>query len=160
MKKEKEATNADDLAIQDPLNVAKEKSQGPLAIFINNPGLQHLAKEIFWNLSFEALENCQQLNQSSVRIMEDPFFWLEIIKDRLSEESKAYWTTAIQAMKNSTMERLLALYLKQRLKKIHDFPRQFRNRWINPMLFQSFRCKIREICKNPHPAVPTKKCII
>ena len=74
MKEEKEATNADDLAIQDPLNVAKEKSQGPLAIFINNPGLQHLAKEIFWNLSFEALENCQQLNQSSKRIIDDPFF--------------------------------------------------------------------------------------
>ena len=131
MKEEKEGPNSPDLALLDPenadnlaskhpLNVAKEELQGPLAIFINNPGLQHLVKEIFWNLSFEALENCQQLNQSSVRIMEDPFFWLEIIKDRLSEESKAYWTKAIQAMKNSNMERLLSLYLKQRLKKIQE----------------------------------------
>ena len=148
MKEEKEATNADDLAIQDPLNVVKEKSQGPLAIFINNPGLQHLAKEIFWNLSFEALENCQQLNQSSKRIIDDPFFWLEIIKDRLSEENTSYWKKAIQAMKNSTMERLLALYLKQRLKKIQDISRQFLNRRTNPLIWTSLPLL------QPHSNVP------
>ena len=45
--------------------------------FIKNPGLQHLAKEIFWNLNSAALEICQKINQSSSKILEDPFLWLQ-----------------------------------------------------------------------------------
>ena len=50
---------------------AKEESssQGSLAIFINNPGLHHIAEEIFWNLRSRALENCQRINQSSSQIL-------------------------------------------------------------------------------------------
>ena len=54
------------------------------------------------------------------------------------------------------MERLLSLYLKQRLKKIQD---NFQNLRVNSMLYHSFRSEIREICKNPRPAVSNNKCV-
>ena len=31
---------------------------------IRNPGLQHLAEEVFWNLNVEDLKVCAQINQS------------------------------------------------------------------------------------------------
>ena len=32
---------------------------------IRNPGLQHLAEEVFWNLNVEDLKVCAQINQSA-----------------------------------------------------------------------------------------------
>ena len=47
---------------------------------LNNPGLQHLAENIFDNLKYEDLEICQGINQSSKQIldhqMKKPMFWL------------------------------------------------------------------------------------
>ena len=48
---------------------AQCSSQGALGTFINNPGLHHVVEEIFWNLKSKALENCQQINQSSSQIL-------------------------------------------------------------------------------------------
>ena len=35
----------------------------PMEKILNNPGLQHLAKTIFWNLDCENLEVCREINQ-------------------------------------------------------------------------------------------------
>ena len=43
---------------------------------ITNPGLQHLAENIFWNLGFEDLKICRLINQSCLQILENPMFWL------------------------------------------------------------------------------------
>ena len=42
---------------------------------LKNPGLQHLAENILWQLSYEDLENCRLVNQSSKKILENPLFW-------------------------------------------------------------------------------------
>ena len=42
---------------------------------INNPGLQHLAEEVFWNLDIKDLNACAQINQSCKQILENPIFW-------------------------------------------------------------------------------------
>ena len=56
--------------ISETFPLSKEKSSdGTLAIFINNPGLHHVAEEIFWNLNDKSLEKCQQINQSSNHLL-------------------------------------------------------------------------------------------
>ena len=42
----------------------------------NNPGLQHLAENIFWNLHVEDLKICAQINQSCKQILQNPIFCL------------------------------------------------------------------------------------
>ena len=39
---------------------------------IKNPGLQHLAEEVFWNLDVEDLKICAQINQSCKQILQNP----------------------------------------------------------------------------------------
>ena len=43
---------------------------------INNPGLQHLAEKVFWNLNVEDLKICAQINQSCIQILQNPVFCL------------------------------------------------------------------------------------
>ena len=39
--------------------------------FFNNPGLQHLAENIFWNLDIKDLKICAQINQSCKQILQN-----------------------------------------------------------------------------------------
>ena len=36
---------------------------------VNNPGLQHLAEKVFWNLDIKDLKICAQINQWSVAVI-------------------------------------------------------------------------------------------
>ena len=82
--------------------------------FLNNPGLQHLAEEIFVNInSVNSLEACQKINQSSKEIFETPFFWLKkFIQRGLSKKNQEDWMKVIQSAKNSDKEKHLLLFLK------------------------------------------------
>ena len=44
---------------------------------INNPGLQHLAEKVFWNLVVEDLKICSKINEACKQILRKPMFWLE-----------------------------------------------------------------------------------
>ena len=82
--------------------------------FLNNPGLQHLAEEIFVNInSVNSLEACQEINQSSKEIFETPFFWLKKFVQRgLSKKNQEDWMKVIQSAKNSDKEKHLLLFFK------------------------------------------------
>ena len=41
---------------------------------ISHPGLQHVAENIFWNLDFEDLKICAQINQTCKQILKNPIF--------------------------------------------------------------------------------------
>ena len=43
---------------------------------INNPGLQHLAENVFWNLVVEDLKLCAQINLGCNQILKNPIFCL------------------------------------------------------------------------------------
>ena len=43
---------------------------------ITNPGFQHLAEEVFWNLDFEDLKICAQINLSCKQILQNPILIL------------------------------------------------------------------------------------
>ena len=51
------------------------KNDNTFERILNNPGLQHLAENIFANLNFEYLKICQGINQSSKQILDHPKFW-------------------------------------------------------------------------------------
>ena len=139
-------SNNEDFSETFPLS--KEKSsQGPLAIFINNPGLHHVAEEIFWNLNAKSLENCQQINQSSNQILVNPLFWMKKLVRRggLSKENEEEWMKAIQLVKNSNKEeKYVAMYLKWKLKtkKVVDLPC-----YTNPTVQDDFRSQIWKSCR-------------
>ena len=54
---------------------------------ITNPGLQHLAEEVFWNLDFEDLKICAQINLSCKHILQNPKFCLRKI-EHLTKKNK------------------------------------------------------------------------
>ena len=92
---------------------------------INNPGLQHLAENIFSYLNYKDLESCQHINTSSKLILANPRFWLnKFIQKGMSKKNQNDWIKAIQLMKDTEFKRNLQLYLKRilRKEKMFDIP--------------------------------------
>ena len=54
---------------------------------LRNPGLQHLAEEVFWNLDVEDLKICAHINQSCKQILQHPIFCLRKF-EHLSKENQ------------------------------------------------------------------------
>ena len=120
--------------------------------FIKNPGLQHLAKEIFWNLNYSSLEICQQINQSSSQILENPFFWLEkfIRAGSISKKNQEDWTKVIQSVINTNMEKHIVLYLKWTLKEKGAVDVTI---YTNPIVQDEFNEKIYWAARNGHTEI-------
>ena len=80
---------------------------------LNNPGLQHLAEDIFWNLDYKHLQLCREINQSSKRILDnsnqfptsEPLFMLKkfVRRGGISEENQSGWAKVLQSLKNSEL---------------------------------------------------------
>ena len=51
---------------------------------LNTPGFQHLAENIFSNLSSTDLKKCQLINQSSSQLLENPMFWIQHTNVRIT----------------------------------------------------------------------------
>ena len=67
---------------------------------IINPGLQHLAEEIFLNLDTEDLKICTEINQPCKQILENALFWLKKFTS-LSKENQKDWMKIIKLVKTS-----------------------------------------------------------
>ena len=81
--------------------------------FIKNPGLQHLAEEVFLNLDFEKLEVCGLVNESCRQIIDNPMFWLKkFIRRGLSEKNQMAWTEVIRLTRDTDLEAYVMRYLK------------------------------------------------
>ena len=92
---------------------------------INNPGLQHLSENIFWNLNYGDLQKCLTINQFCKEILESPLFWLKIFIQRgMSEQNQINWSRAIQISKNTHMEKHVLNYLSKCTKNVRvvDLP--------------------------------------
>ena len=83
---------------------------------INNPGLQHLAEKVFWNLDVKDLKICAQINQSCKQILEDPKFWLKKFIS-LSKENQKDWIKVIKQVKSSDERNAIISYLQWNLVK-------------------------------------------
>ena len=111
---------------------------------ISNPGLQHLAEKVFWNLDVEDLKICAQINQSCKQILQNPIFCLRKF-EHLSKENQKDWIKDIQSVKNSNKGIAIISYLRWNLKKENmvDLPC-----YSSPDVQHDFEKKIWEICKN------------
>ena len=108
---------------------------------LKNPGLEHLAENIFGNLSCEDVEVCRGINQSSREILDNPMFWLRQFGS-LSKKNQKDWFKVIQSAKNSDKEKVILRYLQWNLKKeAVDLPC-----YTSPAVQDDFRKKIWESC--------------
>ena len=90
---------------------------------VSNPGLQHLAEEVFWNLDIQDLNTCTQINQSCKQILENPEFWLKKFRS-LSRKNQKDWIQVIKSVKNSDEKKAINAYLQWSLKKQESFNSQ------------------------------------
>ena len=72
---------------------------------LKNPGLQHIAENIFFNLDVEYLQIFGLINQSSKQILDgpmfqDPMFWLKQF-GRLSVKNQKDWVHVIHSVSNN-----------------------------------------------------------
>ena len=110
---------------------------------ISNPGLQHLAEKVFWNLDTEDLKICAQINQSCKQILQNPIFCLRKFEG-LSKENQKDWIKVIQSVNNSDKGIAIISYLQWNLKKgIVDVPC-----YSSPAVQADFRKKIWICCKD------------
>ena len=85
---------------------------------IKNPGLKHLAENIFLYLDYEDIINCQIVSESWNRFLENPMFWLKKWTRRgLSKENKIGWIKAIRLTKNIKIEHNIVSYMKKVMEK-------------------------------------------
>ena len=114
----------------------------PLEKILNNPGLVHLAENIFSNLDNEKLDASGQINQSSKQILAKPIFWLRKFT-ALSKENQKDWMNFLQQVGNTDKEKYIITYLKWNLKKeaSADLPC-----YSTPAVQDDFKKKIRKIC--------------
>ena len=111
---------------------------------LRNPGLQHLAEKVFWNLDIEELKICAKISQSCQQILQNPIFCLGKF-EHLSKKNKEEWIQVIQSVDNSDKGIAIISYLQWNLKKdaFVDLPC-----YISPGVQEDFRKRIWKICKN------------
>ena len=107
---------------------------------INNPGLQHVAENVFLNLNYEDLKKCQLINQYASQILDNPMLWIKaLIQNGLSKENQNDWIEAIQSETISAKKKLIAEYLKWNFKKKNLFNLPC---YTKPAIQDDFRKKI------------------
>ena len=122
-------------------NIYRIAQASPLDKILNNPGLTHLAENIFGNLTDNDVVVCRNINQSSKEILDNPMFWLRKFQS-LSRENLTDWIKVIQSVKNSDKGIAIIAYLRWNLKKkVKDLPC-----YSIPAVQDDFRKRIREIC--------------
>ena len=82
--------------------------------FIKAPGLKHLAEKILWNLDPKDLNACRGVNRTFQKCLDDPYFWLENLKQRgLSMENIKFLKEAIEKSQGFQLEKYVLLFLKK-----------------------------------------------
>ena len=103
--------------IQSKKDAIQSKAElSPLEKILNNPGLVHLAENIFGNLADEDAEVCRDINKSSKQILDNPMFWLRK-SGSISKGNQKDWIKFIQSVTNSKKVKPIISYLQWNLKK-------------------------------------------
>ena len=117
-----------------------------------NPGLQHLAENILWNLDVDALKICAQINQFC-NLLKNPTFCLRKF-EHISKENQKDWINAIQSVVNLDMGIAIILYFQWNFKKdaladlpCYSSPLADLPCYSSPAVQDDFRKRIFECCK-------------
>ena len=126
---------------------------------INSPGLQHVAENIFLNLTYADLKKCRMINKATIEIYDKsivwsrPMFWLKELDQIgfLSEENQKDWIQAIE-LANSEKKKHIATYLKYTASYCRKGYVNHMKGYLNlkcytkPEVQEKFRKKIHKIC--------------
>ena len=83
-----------------------------MELISNNPGLQHIMKQIFLDLNHENLKQCQEVCSSWAILLKNPYLWLSIcVKNGLSNQDEKQWLKLIQD--NSIPEEIFVKHLME-----------------------------------------------
>ena len=85
------------------------ETTSPMEKILENPGLVHLAENIFSNLNNADVKICQNINQMSKEILDSPIFWLRKFRN-LSWKDQKDWIKDIQSINNSEKKKAIASY--------------------------------------------------
>ena len=77
-----------------------------------NPGLQHIAEEIFLNLSLSDILKCSRVNESWKTILDKPHFWIQKRAQDPKFKNKSAWKKLVQLTSQTCLEKKLTLDLK------------------------------------------------
>ena len=100
----------------------------------------------FWIWTMKISKICEQINQSTKDILDDPLFWIKWLIERgLSRENQILWIEGIQSVKNSEKEQQIILYLKWKLKNVGKFNIPF---YTSPVVQDDFKIQIWKICND------------
>ena len=105
---------------------------------ISNPGLQHLAEKVFWDLDIQDLNMCAQINQSCKQILKNPMFWNKKFRSQSNENQKGW---IVKAARNGYTE------IVQILASLTDNPNAPDNEGRTPIDVAKTE-EIREILKS------------
>ena len=88
-----------------------------------NPGLQHLAEKVFWDLDVDDLKICSQINLSCKQILQTPMFCLRKF-EHFSKKNQKDWMSVIKSVKNSDKGIAIICYLRLNLReeRLVDLP--------------------------------------
>ena len=98
------------------VNIQNKVEESPLQNILNNPGLVHIAENIFGNFTEMDVEVCQGVNQSSKEILNNPMFWLRRFRN-FSKENQKDWIKVLQSVKTSKKEKAIFSHLQWKLNK-------------------------------------------
>ena len=126
---------------------------------INSPGLQHVAENIFLNLTYADLKKCRMINKATIEIYDKsivwsrPMFWLKELDQIgfLSEENQKDWIQAIE-LANSEKKKHIATYLKYTASYCRKGYVNHMKGYLNlkcytkPEVQEKFKKKIHKIC--------------
>ena len=80
--------------------------------FTNNPGLQHVAENIFLLLDPKTLGSCQLVNRSWKNILENPRFWLKkSAQIGMPRELYSAWYEYIKILEDPCLQQKAAMNL-------------------------------------------------
>ena len=110
---------------------------------MNNPGLAHLAENIFGNLADDNAEICGHINLSAKQILDNPMFWLRKFKS-ISKANQKDWINVIKSVKNFEKIKAIISYFQWNLKKEGwvDLPC-----YTSPDVQDNSRTEINDICR-------------
>ena len=125
------------------MEIPESEVVSPLEKILKNPGLVHLAENIFDNLCHEDMEVYRDINQSSREIFDNPMFWLRKFGN-LSKENQKDWINVIESVDMFVKKKAIISYLQWNLEReaLMDLPC-----YSSPAVQDEFMEKLRDICK-------------
>ena len=103
---------------------------------LNNPGLQHLAENIFANLNFEYLKICQGINQSSKQILDHPMFKERMFKERGIWQGDLKWKNPKSDSNQEPAMHSLICRITSQVKQQNNEPEVRSENWPQHLVMQ------------------------